>query len=71
MASVIGFAEQFAATPDDPGLLARARHFAALAEKDLGVALASAEAAGLALPGAEAARALMPYTYGLAGEPER
>jgi 3-hydroxyisobutyrate dehydrogenase len=71
MASIIRFAEQFTAAPYDAGLLARARHFAALAEKDLAVALASADAAGLTLPGAAAARALMPYTYGRAGAPER
>ena len=38
MASVIAFGDRLAAAPDDAALLARARHFVALADKDLGVA---------------------------------
>jgi 3-hydroxyisobutyrate dehydrogenase-like beta-hydroxyacid dehydrogenase len=65
MVAVVVLGDRLAAAPDDPALLARARHFAALADKDLGVALDCARAAGLALPGTAACRALMPRTYGL------
>ena len=71
MASVIAFGDRLEATPDDPALLARARHFVALAEKDLGVALDCARAEGLTLPGTTACRALMARTYGLEPETER
>lgn len=70
MASVIAFGDRLAAAPDDPALLARARHFAALAEKDLSVALACADEEGIALPGTTACRALMDGVYGL-GDRER
>lgn len=65
MVAVVAFGDRLAAHPDDPALLARARHFTALAEKDLGVALDCARAAGLALPGASTCRALMARTYGI------
>jgi 3-hydroxyisobutyrate dehydrogenase len=68
MASIIAFGDRIDAAPDDPALLARARHFVALADKDLSVALDCARAEGLALPGTTACRALMAGTYGLADE---
>ena len=68
MAAVVGFGDRLAAAPDNPALLARARHFVGLADKDLGVALDCARAAGLDLPGTSTCRALMPRTYGLRDE---
>ncbi|MBX3026189.1 NAD(P)-dependent oxidoreductase [bacterium] len=65
MAGVIAFADRLAAAPDDPDLMARARHFTALADKDLGVALACAADEGLALPGTTTCRGLMASVYGL------
>lgn len=70
MVALVRFGDRLAAAPDDPALRARARHFAALADKDLGVALDCARAAGLELPGTTTCRALMPRTYGVA-DPER
>lgn len=71
MVAVISFAERLAAAPEDPDLVARARHFAALADKDLGVALACAADEGLALPGATTCRTLMSGVYGLPGREPR
>jgi 3-hydroxyisobutyrate dehydrogenase len=68
MVAVIALGDRLAATPDDPALVERARHFAALAEKDLSVALACAAGDGLALPGTALCRALMPGVYGLTEE---
>lgn len=68
MAAVARFGAQMDARPDDPALLARARHFTALAEKDLDVALECAAAEGLELPGATRCRTLIAAVYGLKDE---
>jgi 3-hydroxyisobutyrate dehydrogenase len=68
MASVIAFGDRLAANPGDPALMARAQHFAALAEKDLAVTLECARAEGIDLPGTVVCRALMRRTYGLPDE---
>lgn len=69
MAGVARFGARIDAAPDDPALQARARHFTALAEKDLGVALECAAAEGLTLPGAGQALALIAGVYGLKARP--
>ena len=71
MAAVIAFGDRLAAAPGDRTLIERARHFVALAEKDLDVALDCARAEGVALPGTRACRALMASTYGLSDEAKR
>ena len=64
MAAVARFGAAREAAPDDPALRERARHFTALAEKDLGVALECAADAGLELPGARQCLALIARVYG-------